>query len=280
MLDLEYKVVPDVMVYAKWSRGYRAGGVNTPFVGFEAWDAEKVNTYEIGAKASFRGGSVSGYFNVAAFYNDFTNQQIQATLTAKVGAPSTGGTTTINAGTSRISGIEIDTALTFFDSLKAEIGYAYLDTKLKSLTGLPPDDNRVWQAGQLPWCCVVPTANVGEPLSFSPKHRLQATLTYTLPLPESVGEISLGGTYVYTDKQQSNIATPLGLLPSTQLLNLNASWKDMFGQPIDLSFFMTNVTNEKFLLAAGGFYNSFGFDSGPINEPRMWGFRMKYRFGD
>ena len=48
----------------------------------------------------------------------------------------------------------------------------------------------------------------------------------------------------------------------------------------DISFFMTNVTNEKFPVAAGGFYNSFGFDSAPINEPRMWGFRLKYSFGE
>jgi len=279
VLDLEYKVIPEVLVYAKWSRGYRAGGVNTPFVGYEAWGPEKVDTYEIGGKASFH-GSVSGYFNVAGFYNDFRNQQIQATLTAKVGAPSTGGTTTINAGTSRIWGIEVDTAATFFDSLRAEVGYTYLNTKLKSLTGLPPDDNRIWMPGDLPWCCVVPTARVGESLAFSPRHRIQATLTYTLPLPESIGEISVGGTYVYTAKQQSNVGTPLGLLPSTELLNLNATWKDVAGQPVDIGFFMTNVTNAKFLLAAGGFYNNFGFDSGPINEPRMWGFRLKYRFGE
>jgi iron complex outermembrane receptor protein len=279
VLDLEYKPIPDMLLYAKWSRGYRAGGVNTPFVGYEAWDAEKVDTYEIGAKASFR-GTVSGYFNVTGFYNDFTNQQLQSTLTAKLGAPSTGGTTTINAGKSRLWGVEVDTAVTFFDSLRVEVGYAYLNTKLISLTGLPPDDNRVWQAGELPWCCVRPTAIVGESLSFSPKHRLQATVNYTLPLPENIGEITIGGTFVHTASQQSNASTPIGFLRATDLLNLNATWKDVAGQPFDIGFFMTNVTNEKFHLAGGGFFNSFGFDSGPLNEPRMWGFRLKYRFGE
>ncbi len=42
---------------------------------------------------------------------------------------------------------------------------------------------------------------------------------------------------------------------------------------------MTNVTNEKTWLAGGGFFNSFGFDSSPINEPRMWGFRLRYKIG-
>ena len=31
---------------------------------------------EIGAKTSFRTDSVRGYFNVAAFYNDFSDQQL------------------------------------------------------------------------------------------------------------------------------------------------------------------------------------------------------------
>jgi iron complex outermembrane recepter protein len=282
VLDLEYKPIPDLMLFVKWSRGYRAGGVNTPFVGFETWDDEKVDTYEIGAKASFR-GSVSGFFNVTGFYNDFTNQQIQATLTAKTGAPSTGGTTTINAGKSRIWGIEVDASATFFDSLKLEVGYTYLNTKLQELTGIPPDDNRIWQPGDLPWCCVIPTAEVGKPLAFSPKHSLQASLTYTLPLPESIGELSIGGTYVYVSRQNSTSqqASPFFYrLPTSNLLNLNATWQDVAGQPFDLSFFMTNVTNEKRWLAAGGFYNSFGFDSSPVNAPRMWGFRLKYKFGE
>ena len=64
---------------------YRQGGVNLTNVGIETWDAEKVDTYEIGAKASFRGGALSGYFNVAAFYNDFTDQQLVATLTPRPG---------------------------------------------------------------------------------------------------------------------------------------------------------------------------------------------------
>ncbi|MCX7865057.1 MAG: TonB-dependent receptor, partial [Novosphingobium sp.] len=282
VLDLEYKPIEDLLLFIKWSRGYRAGGVNTPFVGYEAWGPEKVDTYEIGAKASFR-GTVSGFFNITGFYNDFRDQQIQATLTAKTGAPSTGGTTTFNAGKSRIYGVEVDTALTFFDRLRLEMGYTYLNTKLQSLTNIPPEDNRIWVPGDLPWRAVVPTAEVGKPLAFSPKHRIQATLTYTLPFPESIGEISIGGTFVHTARQNatSQSASPLFYrLPATDLLNLNATWKDVAGQPIDLSFFMTNVTNEKTWLAAGGLWNSFGFDSAPANEPRMWGLRLKWKFGE
>ena len=54
----------------------------------------------------------------------------------------------------------------------------------------------------------------------------------------------------------------------------------MLGAPIDLAFFMTNVTNEALLLFPTGGYFIFGGDGGHSNEPRMWGFRLKYRFGN
>jgi iron complex outermembrane receptor protein len=280
-IDLEYKPISDVMVFAKWSRGYRAGGVNTPFVFFETWNPEKVDTYELGAKTSFR-GPVPGFFNITGFYNDFRNQQIQVTLSQKSGAPVAGGTGIVNAGKSRIWGIEVDTAFTLFDSLKLEAGYTYLNTKLIELVGIPPVDQVPWVPGASPWAVVNPTALRGGQLALSPKNRLQLTGTYTLPLDESVGDISFGATFVHTDRQLANTGTApqFRYLPATNLLNLNANWKNVLGAPVDLAFFMTNVTKQKFPLNVANFYNSFGFEAVNPNEPRMWGFRLKYRFGE
>jgi iron complex outermembrane receptor protein len=42
---------------------------------------------------------------------------------------------------------------------------------------------------------------------------------------------------------------------------------------------MTNATNTAFPLNVNNAYNSFGFESQIVNEPRMFGFRLKYRFG-
>ena len=77
------KIAPHLYVeaYAKWARGYRQGGINMTNVGLEVWGPEKVNSYEVGAKTSFR-GAIPGYFNLAGFYNDFTDQQITANLIA------------------------------------------------------------------------------------------------------------------------------------------------------------------------------------------------------
>lgn len=279
-IDLTYKPNSDIMLYTKWSRGYRAGGVNTPFTFFETWGPEEVNNFEVGGKTSFNTGPVRGYFNLTGFYTKFKDQQIQAFLTAKQGWPGTGGTGIVNAGKSRMWGIELDTAITLFDHLKIDAGYTYLDTKLLELTNIPAPDNRPWVPGDSPWAVVLPSATPGTSLALSPKHRLQLTGSYSLPLDKSIGDLSLGATYVYTASQFANRASPFGELPATNLLNLNATWSSMFGKPIDLAFFMTNATNEKFPLNVGNSWGSAGYESVPVNEPRMWGFRLKYSFGD
>src|SRR5439155_7437238 len=93
---------------------------------------------------------------------------------------------------------------------------------------------------------VDPTAQVGKPLTFSPKHRLTLTATYTVPVPESVGELTIGGTWVYTSKQIADGGMPaeIGLIPSTNLFNLNIGWDHILGSRLDGAFFMTNVTNK------------------------------------
>ena len=64
------------------------------------------------------------------------------------------------------------------------------------------------------------------------------------------------------------------------MLNLNASWNSVMGMPVYLAFFMTNVTNEARIVFPTQSWATFGGDGGHVNEPRTWGFRLKYRFGD
>jgi iron complex outermembrane receptor protein len=276
VIDLEYKPNNDTMLYAKWARGYRKGGVAilNPF--FETWDPEKVDLFEVGAKFGFS-GAVSGYFNVSAFYNDFSNQQIQAAIVSANPARFVGGSAVLNAGKSRIWGVEADASITPFEGSRLDAGYAYLNTKIKELVVPPiPVEARPLVA------FLAPSASEDGDLAYSPKHRLTVTGTYTLPLDESIGEISLGATFTYTSSQVATAITAPQFQPlsSRSLLNLNASWNNIMSQPIDLSFFMTNVTNKKYVLSLSQAWGSLGFESVVPNEPRMWGIRLKYRFGE
>lgn len=276
LIDLDYKPADDVLLYAKYSRGYRAGSVNLTATALETWRPETVDAYEIGAKASFAAGPVRGYFNIAAFHNDFKDQQIFVTaIPDSVNFPGiTALNPIINAGRSKIQGAEVDASATLFGSLKFDVGYTYLKTKLKSITvpAVPVGS---------PYLRFEPVAVAGGPLSFAPKHRLTITGTYSLPVPAEIGEVSVGATFTYTSRQfiSANTLPEYQYLPPSYVLNLNVNWDEAFGQPVDLSVFVTNVTDKVYPLTISGSYSGSGAEFVTYAPPRMFGVRARYRFG-
>jgi iron complex outermembrane receptor protein len=282
LLDLDYKPVDDVLLYGKYARGYRQGGVNVSSYGLETWKPEKVDLYEIGAKTSWQ-SVIPGTFNIAVFYNNFTDQQIAInTLPCALAptAPNCIGFNLANSpspaqgigngGKSTIKGVELDTSINLFTGFNIGLSYAYLDTELKSII-VPPA-----AAG---FASYVPNAIVGGPLQNTPKNKYAITPSYTLPLSDAVGQITLSATYTHQGTTfGNNSSVTLKTLPSQKNLNLNANWNNVVGSPVDVGLFVTNVNNEKYFVFASG--ASFGWDSVVLNEPRMWGARVKYRFGN
>ncbi len=274
LIDLDYKLTPDNMVYAKYARGYRQGAINPNNLGFPEWGPEKVDTYEVGSKNAFN-FPVPSVFNLAAFYNDFRNQQLS--LNAVIADAYQGAVPPqqliLNAGKSRIWGIEADSSFKLFTGFQLDASYAYLNTKLETFNqpALPIYYSQLLTAAQ-----------VGGPLSLSPKNRVTATGTYTLPLPSTVGPVSFGVTFTHTDANRalSPQASPLLFeIPNVNDWNLNADWHSVFSSSFDLAFFMTNVTNEHHLLFPDGAWGTIGAEGGHPNLPRMYGFRVKYHFG-
>jgi iron complex outermembrane receptor protein len=274
LIDLDYKPSDNILLYAKWARGYRQGSINSNNIGLETVEPETVDTYEVGAKTSWH-GLIPGYFDLAGFYNDFRNQQlaVNSVVAADFQGIVSPAQPIVNAGKSRIWGIEADASVTPFKGFRIDVGYAYLDTKLLSFTPPPTP---------IYYTVLLPTADVGEALALSPKNRVTVTGTYTLPLAESVGQISFGATFTHTDSNRavSPEASPnFYLLAASDLLNLNADWRSVLGTSLDLSFFMTNVTNEKRFVYPITAFTTIGGEGGHLNQPRMFGFRLRYRFG-
>ncbi|VWX48834.1 TonB-dependent receptor [Novosphingobium sp. 9U] len=273
LAGIDFKPSPDLLLYAKYSRGYRPGGINFSNLGLETWEPETVDAYELGAKATLR-GAVRGYVSVAAFYNNFRDQQISATIIGKPNSGVSGAAGVINAGKSRIQGVEFDSSFRFFDSLKLDLGYTYLDTKVISVeTPTLPADS--------PFASITPSSAPGDPLALSPKHRLSASLHYTVPLDESVGEIAFGGSYTYTSKQVASLATPtrFGVLGATNLVSADISWTNIMASNIDLSAFASNLTSEHYFVGVGNTWTSGGFENQLVGQPRMYGLRLRVNFG-
>jgi len=276
MLDVSYRPMDDVMAYAKYVRGYRQGSVNVAAdPGIDTWEPEHVNTFEIGSKTSFE-GPAPGRFNVAVFYNDFSDQQLQVGYVSPTAGPTTA---VFNAGKSRIMGVEAEAFFRLFDDFTLSLAYSHLDTKL-----LEQEDHmaKVEAAGgPIAGLTYSPAAEQGETLPYAPDHTFVSSLGYTLPLREELGVVDLGATYVYIGKQRAvaSSSSPYAVLDAYTLLNLNLNWKTMFGLPLDLSVFATNVLDEEYVTFIGGSYNALGFEARGMGLPRMIGTRLKYHFG-
>jgi outer membrane receptor protein involved in Fe transport len=101
----------------------------------------------------------------------------------------------------------------------------------------------------------------------------------------------VGGSWIYTHSYAAVVAScPVvssiclvanpdgGTIPSSRVLNLSATWEGIAGLPVDVSAFATNVTNEVYLVSLND-NTARSFRSGLLGEPRMYGVRVKVRFG-
>jgi iron complex outermembrane recepter protein len=287
MVDFTYRPVEDVMTYFKYTRGYRQGSVNLASdPGLDKHDPEYIDTYELGAKTSF-GGPVPGQFNIAAFDNELEDMQLQFGFLSPTSGPTTAIT---NAGKATVKGVEMDLVLKLLDDLTFSVSYAHLSTELKERGQLSPEvvrqsvlasTNGDAVAAALAASNVAPAADVGDELPYAAKNTWVATLNYLLPVPADMGLMSVGATWSYLGEMRaaSTSSTPYDMLPSVELLNLNASWMSIYNSDFDMSLYATNVLDEEYVAYVGGTYNNIGMESRQNGLPKMYGMRVRYSFG-
>jgi iron complex outermembrane receptor protein len=228
-----------------------------------------VDTYEIGEKTTFR-GAVNGIFNVSGFFNNFTNQQLLAGFVGDLTVVPTSGI--VNAGKSRIWGIEVESAITPVKPVTLGLSYTYLVTKLVSTSPTASPGVR-YLPPFFP-------SEVGGVLPFSPKHKLSANVTYRLPPSDTFGDFSVNAIYTYTSSALILASDPYAFLHPYGLLNLNLSWNAPGSVPLDVEVFVSNVANRLYYNNVTQLYNTpFGFDARFLGEPRTYGARVRVKLG-
>jgi outer membrane receptor protein involved in Fe transport len=117
----------DTLVYASYSRGYKAGGINPAFdpTLFQAptgFAPETINAFEIGTKNTFRGGAFRA--NLSAFYYDYKDLQISRIINR----------TSFNDNTNaEVYGLEGEFLIAPHPAWLFNINTSYLHTKIKEL---------------------------------------------------------------------------------------------------------------------------------------------------
>jgi iron complex outermembrane receptor protein len=120
--------------YASYSEGFKSGGFDmrgdaifTPTT-VNGYDPENVKSYEVGLKSNTWDGRLT--FNFAAFYSDYTDQQITRQEPTSTGVASF----VDNAGSSTIQGVEVEGAVAFTNNLSLTYGLGWTDAEFDEFT--------------------------------------------------------------------------------------------------------------------------------------------------
>ena len=136
---LQYQILPRLMAYASYSRGFLGGGFNGQDTSGNAasvpFSPEFVNAYEVGFKGKFLDNSI--LLNVAAFRSDYSDLQVTA-ITRGSGINLAGTVAVRNAASSRSQGVEVETQWAVNTKIRLGINVTYLDSYFVNYAEGPP----------------------------------------------------------------------------------------------------------------------------------------------
>jgi iron complex outermembrane receptor protein len=279
---VDYKVTPDVLVYAGYRRGFKRGGFNSSAFGDfpPSFGPETIDSYSLGAKTQFQVAGRDVRFNVEGFYDKYKGFQASNLLLD----PTTFNlvTVTLNIPKVRYYGVDTDLVVRFTDWLDFNLNYAYLKAKIRSF----PDTTTPNPAN--------PGLDVND-IPFAAEHQLQAALRFHGEL-EDVGEWVVRPSVSY----RSEFTTTLfnRRLPSSQralfgdfrnaefggatvegvtLVDLRGELNNVAGSRFSLAVGATNLFDEYYTLGNSGTL-AFGIQGNSVGPPRMVYAEVSYRF--
>jgi len=274
---IDYRWSPGFFTYAQFSTGFKGGGVNPrPFFQNQVvpFGPERLKAYEIGFKSDFLDRKVR--LNMAAFYNDYTNMQLQASApffnvnlpvqndpNAPLYNPTAGTSPAgvfINAGDAHQRGVEAELTVTPTKGLQIDGNLSYLKA---NYTRLLPQ-------------ATISGLNINMQLPFSPRWQANAGIQYDAPF--------MGGTltprldYQYKGTSYSNpVNDPRNLLEARNVFNAHLTYKTGDGN-WEGTLAVTNLTNDFFFYSKADLYVSSGYVTGVPTRPREWSVSLKRKF--
>jgi len=282
-VGLDYKVTPDILLFAKVARGYKAGGLNAlaVFDQKRSFLPEYVTSYEAGFKSDFRIADVPFRLNTVAYHVDFRDiQRAGADFNPGTGA---GGSQILNAD-ARIRGVEVDASMQPFQGLEIGGNFSHTDAKYKDFSFVTPtgqaDCNGVAAPGG--------TASLKcLPFQYVSPYIWSVRVNAEIPVGDDMGKLNFFANYSHTSSQYTDTTAIPALQPGARLeafglLNMSLDWRDVARSGFDVGLFVTNATNKLYRISNSNLFQTGGgllYQASLYGEPRMYGLRVKYRFG-
>ena len=287
---VDYKPADDVLLYASYSRGYRAGTFNGLAYGSANQvyfvPPETVNAYEVGLKSRFLDNRLQ--FNASVFYYDYKGQQgqvVDATATANL--VSLDGT---------LKGFEADLQFEVIPELLLTASFGYLDSEYAD--GACPTSAAALAAlaasfpAQVGSCVVSsggPVSVAGNPFPFAAKTSASLGFDFT---PIDTGEHKLlihgdanySGRY-YFDSFKDYSRGPLPAVTSGRFNQgegdywvLNGRITYTHDERYSISVWGKNLTNKVYYPYGIALENLFANGYRVRSQPRTYGLEATVRF--
>ena len=250
-IGIDYKAWPDTLLYANYSRGYRAKSFNAQafFDPSEVSIAkpETIDAFEVGAKTRFADRRVT--LNTAAFYYIYKNQQFLNI------SPDTAAQTLVNLDRSRIMGAEVELTVRATDAIDFHAGLGLLDTKIEKGTLSGADVK-------------------GNKLSNAPSVTLSTGLDITA-FDNDAGKLSLHPDLSYVSSQYFEVFN----IPRLKQRGyaLVGGHIDFERGPWTASIWGKNLTNKFYFTSRVDLISGFGFDYNHVGAPRTFGVTVGHK---
>ncbi|MDT8398816.1 MAG: TonB-dependent receptor [Pseudomonadales bacterium] len=265
-VGLDYVLNDDMMVYGSWSTGFRGGGFGprpSSVVQVESFGTEEAETWELGIKSDWFGQRLR--LNTAFFYTDYTDQQSPAQDFDSEGNL---WFRTINAGTTRIKGVELEALFQPIENLSIEATFGYLDFFRKD-----PGRSDL---------CTRDSNGKACPGLRSPKYSSSVGVNYDIPMANG-SSLAIRADTVYQSKIWFSADDPIASDPSIgfqegyTLLNARATWTSP-NEDWTIAVFGTNLTDKEYFHGKLSLVGLLQRQQGNIASPREWGMSVKRTF--
>ncbi|HEX7114553.1 MAG TPA: TonB-dependent receptor [Steroidobacter sp.] len=221
---VRYDLTDGTMLYAEVSTGFKSAGFDNR--NGEVVKPEHLKAYEIGAKAELF--DKRAIFNVAAFYNDYTDLQVRSLDTSTIPI----SIKFHNAASVVAKGVDLELQALATDNLSINLGAGYVHSVYKSFPGVPG----------------TPGGNAdGNRLPMTPPWTINGGVQYSLPLPNAA-ELVFNANANFVDGRYQSLDAganlPTNFLDSYTLVNGRLTYRSA-GRNWELSLWGRNLLNTR-----------------------------------
>ena len=274
---VQYNFDRDIMAYASYARGFKAGGFSVAELSADPanypFEPEFVNAYEIGLKSELFNRRL--LINLAAFRNDFSNLQVVINGTNAAGAPVN---FVRNAASSRAQGVELETQTLFGDIFRLSASGTYLDSKYRRYADAGPTYAQQFaaiEAGRNPSFETQDLSN--RPTLYAPKWSGTVTGTLTVPVM-SKAKLTAEAIGIFSSRYDTIFTVdPLARQGAYQRLDARISI-DILDSKLGFDIIGKNLTNASIITFSGYQPSARGSFFQDRQQFRNIAFQARYKF--